>query len=71
MNPFFNELRQKNPTFSFNGYSAVRGEQGVTVTFDFALDGVCEFHPTTTVFTDNLELINDFDSPSAQSILFA
>ena len=71
MNTLFNELRQKNPTFSFNGFSAVRDEKGITVTFDFALDGVCEFHPTTTVFTDNLTLLNDFNSPSAQSILFA
>ncbi len=71
MNTLFDELRQKHPTFSFNGFAAAREEKGVTVTFDFSLDGVCEFHPTTTVFTDNLELLNDFDSPSAQSILFA
>ncbi|HBL40538.1 MAG TPA: hypothetical protein DDY98_02790 [Ruminococcaceae bacterium] len=71
MNTLFTELRQKNKTFSYNGFSAVRTEQGITVTFDFALDGVCEFHPTTTVLTDNLNLLNDFDSPSAKSILFS
>ena len=47
-NDKYNELRRRHPWFDYEGYSYAVGEEGLTLRFDFRMDGV-EFHPTATI----------------------
>lgn len=69
--PDFDELRAKYPVFSYDSFSVERQADGITVRFEFSVDGLCRFSPQTTVKTDNLEIVNAFDSPAAKEILFS
>lgn len=71
MNDNFVNLREKYRTFSYNGYSLTKDDEFIRIQFDFSIDGLCEFHPTTKIATGNLNIINSFDSLTAQRIIFS
>ena len=67
----FDSLRSACPVFAYDGYSISRVPEGIRLSFDFSIDGLCAFHPDTVIYTDGLALCNAFDSPTAQAIVFA
>ncbi len=70
-NKDFNEFRQQYPVFSYDGFAVDFGGGCIRIRFDFSIPGLGEFHPETTIKTDNLNLLNRFDTPDARKILFA
>lgn len=71
MNEKFLDFREKYKTFSYNGYHLSQNPGSIDVVFDFEIDGFCEFHPCTRIMTDNLNIINKFDSRTGQRIIFS
>lgn len=69
-NTKFNELRGKYNTFTYEGWHLSENDGFIGIEFDFSIDGLCEFHPTTKIKTENLNVINAFDSKTAQKIVF-
>ena len=67
----FTDLRQQYPTFSYHSYDIEPQEDGLVLTFHFEIEGLCTFAPTTKIKTENLHLLNDYNSPLAQRIVFS
>ncbi|MBQ7540767.1 MAG: hypothetical protein IJT44_00575 [Clostridia bacterium] len=67
----FDELRERYPVFAYDGYRIEREPDGVRLSFDFSVDGLCSFHPETFIFTKDLTLCGAFDSPAAQAIVYS
>ena len=67
----FDELRRSYPVFHYDGYDISRTEDGILLSFDFGFDALAQFRPQTRIVTDNLTIVNDFDSPTAHAIVFA
>ena len=67
----FESLRKQYPVFVYDGYHMERTADGIGLSFDFSVPGLCTFHPCTTIRTDGLETVNAFDSETAQAIIFA
>jgi len=67
----FEQLRKKYCNFNYDGYSITREKDSIKISFDFSINGLCEFHPATTIMTDNLDVINCFDSERGRSIAFS
>lgn len=65
----FETLRKEYPEFLYESYSAEQTDDEITLKFVFSL-GETVFMPTTRIKTDNLKLVNAFDSPSAKRIVF-
>lgn len=66
----FDTVRKTYQTFCYNGYSITKEKDGVRLSFDFSIDGLCSFHPETVVYTDNLQVLNVPDAPAAKAIVF-
>ena len=45
----FRHLRQQYPEFIYHGFSITKAEQGLTLTFDFEVPGLCRFTPQTVI----------------------
>lgn len=43
---FYKKCREDYPTFTYQGFSYDLDESGISMTFDFSIDGLSEFHPT-------------------------
>jgi len=71
MNEKFEALREKYPVFIYDGFKLIKSDGFIKIRFDFAIEGLCEFHPEIKIITDNLKLINAFDSREARAIVFA
>lgn len=67
----FEALRKQYPVFSYNDYTITRAGTRVRLTFHFSVKGLCRFAPTTEIETENLNLLNDPDSPLARRVVFA
>ncbi|MDR2753305.1 MAG: hypothetical protein LBB50_03240 [Oscillospiraceae bacterium] len=67
----FEALRAQHPVFHYEGYAVTRDAGGITLRFDFLIDGLGAFHPVTRIATKNLPIVNDFDGPLAHDIVFA
>ena len=67
----FETLRGRYPVFRYDAYHIERTADEVVLTFDFSVPGLCSFHPQTRIPTDHLHLVNDFDSDTANAIVFA
>lgn len=65
----FETLRKENPEFLYESFSLTRSEGEITIGFRFSLGGTV-FTPTTRIKTDNLNILNAFDSPAARRIVF-
>lgn len=67
----FTDLRSTYKTFIYKDFSIAKNEKEIILTFDFEIEGLCSFHPTTKIRTENLKIINDFDSPTAKKLVFS
>lgn len=67
----FKLFREKYPVFYYDGFKAAQKKGFIQIVFDFAIDGLCEFHPKIKIITDNLDIINGFDSEAAKAIIFS
>ena len=67
----FEALRKQYPVFSYDDYTITRVGTRVRLTFHFSVEGLCRFAPTTEIETENLNLLNDPDSPLARRVVFA
>jgi len=63
--------RAKYPVFSYDGYDIARENGDIVLTWHFAVEGLCSFHPVTRVKTDNLTLFNAVEGAAARAIVFA
>ena len=71
MSKKFELLRKEFGNFNYDGFSIKKGEASISICFDFSIDGLCGFHPTITIMTDNLDIINSFNSERGRSIVFS
>ncbi|QFJ54836.1 hypothetical protein [Pseudobutyrivibrio xylanivorans] len=46
---FYKKFREDYPTFTYQGYSYDLNDSGISMTFDFSIDGLSEFHPTWSI----------------------
>ncbi|MBQ7547311.1 MAG: hypothetical protein IJT41_10135 [Clostridia bacterium] len=67
----FDSLRRTYPVFAYDSYSITCVPEGVRLSFDFSIDGLCAFHPQTIIYTNDLPVCNAFDAPAAQAIVYA
>ena len=67
----FAQLRKTYPTFTYERYEIEKIGTRVKLTFHFSIDGLCTFAPSTEIETENLQILNEPDSPDAQAIAFS
>ena len=67
----FSRFREQYKTFTYEDYHITKNDKYITVSFDFKIDGLCEFHPETEIELTGLDILNDFSSPTAQNIVFS
>ncbi len=46
---FYKKCREDYPTFTYQGYSYDLNNEGISMIFDFSIDGLSEFHPTWSI----------------------
>ena len=69
-NEKFLQLREKYPSFSYNGWQLTRENDEIKIAFDFSIDGLCDFHPSTRILVKELNIANDYNSEIAEKIVF-
>ncbi|MCL2301304.1 MAG: hypothetical protein FWC27_14270 [Firmicutes bacterium] len=67
----FDSLRAQYGTFHYHDYHILREPGRVALRFDFSIEGLCEFHPVTTIDTRGLPLRNPCGGPIARELVFA
>jgi len=67
----FEDLRTRYGVFHYHGFHIAREPDCIRLQYDFSIDGLCEFHPVTTVDTRDIPLRNACDSPAARELVFA
>lgn len=70
-NQKYNELRSKYPVFRYKSYNIEKDDNYIYLSFDFEIDGLCTFTPSTKIDISNLKLVNGFDSPVGRKIIFS
>lgn len=65
----FETLRKENPEFLYESYSVTRRDGEIELSFRFSM-GDTVFTPTTRIKTENLKIVNAFDSSTARKIVF-
>lgn len=71
MNEKFLQFRKDYSNFVYNGYNLEKNADSIDISFDFEIEGLSKFCPTTRIMTDNLNVVNVFDSLIAQRIIFS
>ena len=66
----FDELRREYPQFVYSGYSVSEQEDGLHLSFDFSIPGLCEFHPQTRIDSKSLDIFNSPVSEYAERMVF-
>lgn len=64
------ELRNKYPLFVYEGAKVEKKEHSLDIEYSFYIEGLCKFKPTLSIETDNLSIINAFDSPLGKKLVF-
>ena len=67
----FEELRRLHPSFTYRGYTLERQKDCIFIEYDFSMENGLSFNPTTKIMTDNLKLLNGFDSDAGRKIVFS
>ena len=67
----FSRFREQYKTFTYEDYHITKDDKYITVSFDFKIDGLCDFHPKTEIELTGLDILNDFSSPTARNIVFS
>lgn len=70
-NEKYNQLRKQYPVFRYKSYNLNKDDSSVYISFDFEIDGLCTFTPSTRIDITNLSLANAFDSPVGRKIIFS
>ncbi len=70
-NEKFLELREKYDSFVYRGFSLEEAGDEIRISFDFEIKGLTGFHPETRIKTDNLIVVNGFDSPAGKNLVFS
>lgn len=70
-NTKFLELREKYSTFVYHGFSLEKLDDEIRIAFDFEIEGLTSFHPTTVIKTDNLNQVNDAQSNTGRGLVFS
>jgi len=65
------EFREKYSTFVYHGFSLDKTEDEIRIAFDFEIEGLTRFCPTVRIKTQNLDIINDFDSETGKNFVFS
>lgn len=66
----FNKMRAAYPVFIYKNYQLFSDNDFINIVFDFEIDGLCEFHPSLKIQKSNIDIVNDFNSPVAENIIF-
>ncbi len=69
-NDKFIKFREQYKEFSYNGWALSCDNGDINIVFDFSIDGLARFTPSIRIPTENLEIVNGFDSPIAEKIIF-
>ena len=67
----FQRLRAQYGTFHYHDYHIAQEPDCIRLQFDFSIDGLCDFHPVTTIDTRGLPLRNACGGPIARELVFA
>ncbi len=70
-NSKFLEFSEKYDTFVYHGFFLEKAADEISIAFDFEIKGLTSFRPKTVIKTDNLKLINDFDSETGKALVFS
>ena len=66
---FYQKCRLDYPTFTYEGYKYDLDESGISMTFDFSIDGLKEFHPTW--FIPRINNISDLNQELIDDMVFS
>lgn len=66
---FYKKCRQNYPTFTYQGYSYDLDDTGISMTFDFSIDGLSEFHPTW--YIPRINKIDSVDEKLIDEMVFS
>ena len=66
----FEQLRKEYKTFYYHGWTLDKDGDKVVISWDFEIDGLCSFNPSTAVELSNLEALNSYESETAKRIIF-
>ena len=69
-NEKFLQFREDYPSFSYDGWHLTKENDVIKIVFDFSIDGLCEFHPSTEIPVADLDIANDYNSETAEKIIF-
>ena len=63
------ELRMTYPRFLYNGYEIINDDDKITLKFDFEIENLRRFSPTTTILKKDFDIKN-IDTNKAKKIAF-
>ncbi|MCD7827480.1 MAG: hypothetical protein LUG85_02955 [Clostridiales bacterium] len=66
----YEELREKYPEFIYKSYSLQYREGEILISYSFEIPGLASFNPSTKISTENLKLVNGFNSETGRKIIF-
>ncbi len=66
---FYKKCRLDYPTFTYQGYSYDLNDEGISMTFDFSIDGLSEFHPTW--FIPRINALDSIDESLIDDMVFS
>ncbi|MBE6828202.1 MAG: hypothetical protein E7514_06280 [Ruminococcaceae bacterium] len=66
----FTSLREQYRNFYYHGFRLEKSDSRIDIEFDFEIEGLTHFRPSTYIDISNLELANPFDSETAKKIIF-
>lgn len=67
----YEQLREKHPSFVYKNYSLTENDGEILIRYDFSMENGAEFHPEIRIPTENLNIVNAFDSECAKRIVFS
>jgi len=66
---FYKQCRSDYPTFTYQGYHYSLEDNGLSMTFDFSIDGLSEFHPTW--FIPRIHNVEEIDEALIDEMVFS
>lgn len=67
----YEQLREKHPSFTYKSYSLKEINGEILIRYDFSMENGADFHPEIRIPTENLNIVNPFDSECAERIIFS
>ncbi|MCH5170276.1 MAG: hypothetical protein J1F24_03205 [Oscillospiraceae bacterium] len=67
----YEQLREKHPSFIYKNYSLEERGGEILIRYDFSMENGVDFHPEIKIPTENLNIVNPFDSECAKRIIFS